>query len=210
MTEWLSVHIHTGVLKREVGFRGTHSRLWALAQLCGSSEALASHPVSMGFHLFLYKLKKKRCNLRQLVRGWDGYSRIKLGVGSLTSAQRSATVSSSHLLHKNGSDDKEIALSLIEGFSVFKQICTSQLFSAGSASSKELGMRGPEAAGAFGGLWGLLSWPEGPEDFPQPRHSSRSSLWSPASLLDPGYYFLVFMAHASGLEHTVLISPIDV
>lgn len=118
-------------------------------------------------------------------------------------------VSSSRLPHKNGTDDKEIALSLIEGFSVFKKICTSQLFSAGSASSKEPGMRGPEAAGAFGGLWGLLSWPEEPKACLQPRHSSRSSLPSPASLLDPGC-FLVFTAHASGLEHTVLISPIDV
>lgn len=116
-----------------------------------------------------------------------------------------ATVSASHLPHIKDTDDKGIALSLFEGFSISKKICTFQLFSAGSASSKEPGTRGQEAAGAFGGLWGPLSWPEEPKSFLQPRHGSRSSLWSPASLLDPGC-FLVFMAHSSGLEHRVLIS----
>ena len=169
-------HTHRGVLKREVGFRGTHNHLWALAQLCGSSEALASHPMSMGFHLFLYKFKKKRCSLSPLVREWDGYSRIEFGVWFLTSAQCSATVSASRLPHKNDTDDKGIALSFIEGFSVFKKICTFQLFSAVSASSKEPGTRGQKAAGAFVGLWGLLSWPEDPKSFLQPRHGSQSSL----------------------------------
>ena len=64
-------------------------------------------------------------------------------------------------------------------------------------------MRRQEVAEASEGLPGQLSWPEQPKAFAQPRHRSRSSLGSPASLLDPGCFpiftgaFLWLGSHSS-------------
>lgn len=71
-------------------------------------------------------------------------------------------------------------LSLTEGSSVFKKICTCNLFNAGSAPGREPGMRRQEAGvGAFGGLLRQLSRPETAQShhagWTWPRHHSESS-----------------------------------